>query len=58
VYVGFSQPLGFGQTVTDLQNQSSYPEAQVEYNMFKWLLMRLEGGVSDMRFLLRSRYSY
>ncbi|HKV51080.1 MAG TPA: translocation/assembly module TamB domain-containing protein [Gemmatimonadaceae bacterium] len=58
VYVGFAQPLGFGQTTTDLTNQNSYPEAQVEYNAFKWLLMRLEGGVSDMRFLLRSRYSY
>jgi translocation and assembly module TamB len=58
VYVGFAQPLGFGQTATDQLNQNLYPEAQVEYNMFKWLLMRLEGGVSDMRFLLRSRYSY
>ncbi|MGH7648067.1 MAG: translocation/assembly module TamB domain-containing protein, partial [Gemmatimonadaceae bacterium] len=58
VYVGFAQPLGFGQAATDQLNQNLYPEAQVEYNMFKWLLLRLEGGVSDMRFLLRSRYSY
>ena len=58
VYVGFAQPLGFGQPTSDQQNQNLYPEAQVEYTMFKWLLMRLEGGVSDMRFLLRSRYSY
>ena len=58
VYLGFAQPLGFGQTASDRLNQNPYPEAQVEYNAFKWLLMRLEGGVSDMRFLLRSRYSY
>ena len=58
VYLGFAQPLGFGQTASDRLNQNPYPEAQVEYNVFKWLLMRLEGGVSDMRFLLRSRYSY
>jgi len=58
VYLGFAQPLGFGQSATDQLNRNLYPEAQVEYNAFKWLLMRLEGGVADMRFLLRSRYSY
>ena len=58
VYVGFAQPLGFGQAATNQLNRNLYPEAQVEYNAFKWLLMRLEGGVADMRFLLRSRYSY
>ena len=58
VYLGFAQPLGFGQAATDQLNQNLYPEAQVEYNAFKWLVMRLEGGVSDMRFLLRSRHSY
>ena len=58
VYLGFAQPLGFGQAANDPLNRNLYPEAQVEYNAFKWLLMRLEGGVADMRFLLRSRYSY
>ncbi|HEX6807645.1 MAG TPA: translocation/assembly module TamB domain-containing protein, partial [Gemmatimonadaceae bacterium] len=58
VYLGFAQPLGFGQAATAQLNRNLYPEAQVEYNAFKWLLMRLEGGVADMRFLLRSRYSY
>lgn len=58
VYLGFAQPLGFGQAATTQLNRNLYPEAQVEYNAFKWLLIRLEGGVADMRFLLRSRYSY
>jgi translocation and assembly module TamB len=59
IYLGFAQPLGFGQAASTAElNRTMYPEAQVEYNAFKWLLLRLEGGVADMRFLLRSRYSY
>jgi len=58
LFLGFLQPLDFSNDINDPSGKGKLPEAQIEYAAYQWLLLRLEGGASEVRFFLRSRYAY
>ncbi|MDH3225379.1 MAG: translocation/assembly module TamB, partial [Gemmatimonadota bacterium] len=57
LYIGFQQPVSFGSEGGSVQ-QSLGQRVEIEYEAFRWLLLNLEGGRSDVEFFFRTRYGY
>jgi hypothetical protein len=58
LYLGFRQPVSFGQSSSSSRTESDQSEAELEYQWFRWLTMNLQGGVSEFRLFLRSQLAY
>ena len=58
VYVGFQQPLQYNQT-SEKSSQNPYQTVvEVEYEVYRWLLLNLQGDVSLLRAYLRATHAY
>ena len=57
LYIGFQQPVSFGSGDGPAR-ESTGQRAEIEYQAFRWLLLNLEGGRSDVEFFFRTRYGY
>lgn len=57
LYIGFQQPVSFGSGEGPAR-ESTGQRAEIEYEAFRWLLLNLEGGRSDVEFFFRTRYGY
>ncbi|HEX7070384.1 MAG TPA: translocation/assembly module TamB domain-containing protein, partial [Rhodothermales bacterium] len=61
VYVGVSQPVTFNSSVVNetlLGGNQAKTELTMEYEVFKWLLLKLSGGRSSLRGNLLWEYAY
>jgi translocation and assembly module TamB len=57
-YVGLRQATTFESQPTDASTTGSNSEVELEYKLLDWLVLNLQGGVSDVRAMLGSRYEY
>ena len=57
LYLGFQQPVTIG-SADALAQEGPTTRAEIEYAAFRWLLLNLEGGRSDVAFFFRTRLGY
>jgi translocation and assembly module TamB len=57
-YVGVRQSATFENQGTSSSSTGASTEVELEYMLVKWLVANFQGGVSDVRLMFRSRYSY
>ena len=58
LYLGFRQPVTFGQDNNRTRTQNQESEFELEYRWFRWLTMNVQGGASELRLFLKARYAY
>jgi translocation and assembly module TamB len=56
LYLGFRQPVTLSEDKRRRQTLDS--EVELEYRWFHWLTMNIQGGASELRFFLKTRYAY
>jgi translocation and assembly module TamB len=57
LYVGFQQPVTRGQREEGLDDQHQGTQVELEYSLYRWLLVNLQGG-SEFRWFFRTRYAF
>ena len=57
-YLGLRQSATFSTEQNSSTSTGALTEVEVEYELLKWLLVNLQGGVGDIRLMFRSRYAY
>ena len=57
-YLGLRQSAVFQGERNTPSNSGQATEVEVEYDLLDWLSVNVQGGVSNVRFFLRSRYAY
>lgn len=58
LYVGFQQPLNSAQSDQSLTDKGPTTRVEVEYTLFRWLLLNLQAGQSEFRSFFRTRYAF
>jgi translocation and assembly module TamB len=58
VYLGFRQPVSFGDDGDRNRTDAQLTEVELEYRWFRWLTLNLQTSASELRFYLRSRHDY
>jgi translocation and assembly module TamB len=57
-YLGIRQSATFQTTQSSATSTGASTEFEVEYELLRWLLLNLQGGVGDLRLMFRTRYAY
>ncbi|HET9515381.1 MAG TPA: translocation/assembly module TamB domain-containing protein, partial [Gemmatimonadales bacterium] len=57
LYVGFQQPVTRGKGEDGLDDQQQGTQVELEYSLYRWLLLNLQGG-SEFRWFFRTRYAF
>jgi translocation and assembly module TamB len=57
LYVGFQQPVTRGEGEDGLDDQHQGTQVELEYSLYRWLLLNLQGG-SEFRWFFRARYAF
>jgi translocation and assembly module TamB len=57
LYVGFQQPVTRGEREDGLDDQHQGTQVELEYSLYRWLLVNLQGG-SEFRWFFRTRYAF
>jgi translocation and assembly module TamB len=58
LYVGFQQSLTLRDQDEGIARRDQGTQVEVEYSLYRWLLLNLQGGQSDFRFFFRSRRAF
>ena len=58
LYVGFRQPLQYQDTGTTNSETTSRTSVEVEYAIYRWLVVNLQGETSKLRSFFRARHAY
>jgi len=58
LYLGFRQPVSFGEEGNRGRTENHYSEVEVEYRLFNWLTMSLQGSASELRAFFRTHRVY
>ncbi len=58
LYVGFQQPLSSTRNEQSLTEKSPSTRVELEYSLFRWLLLNLQAGQSEFRSFFRTRYAF
>jgi translocation and assembly module TamB len=57
LYVGFQQPITKGDREEGLDEQHQGTQVELEYSLYRWLLVNLQGG-AEFRWFFRTRYAF
>ena len=57
LYLGFQQPITHGDRKEGLEDQAQGTQVELEYTLYRWLLLNLQGG-SEFRWFFRTRYAF
>jgi len=58
LYVGFRQPLQYKESTTSDNSVTTKTSVEVEYAIYRWLLLNLQGETSKVRSFFRVRHAY
>jgi autotransporter translocation and assembly factor TamB len=58
LYVGFRQPLQYKDTSSPTSSVNSATSVEVEYAIYRWLVLNLQGETSKVRSFIRARHAY
>ncbi len=58
LYVGFQQPLTSTRSDRSLTEKGPSTRVELEYTLFRWLLLNLQAGQSEFRSFFRTRYAF
>jgi len=58
LYVGFRQPLQYKESGTQESGVTNQTSVEVEYAIYRWLLLNLQGETSKVRSFFRVRHAY
>ena len=58
LYLGFRQPVTFGETSDRERSSDQHSEVELEYRWYRWLTMNLQGSASELRLFFWSRHAY
>ncbi|MHB1327676.1 MAG: translocation/assembly module TamB domain-containing protein, partial [Gemmatimonadales bacterium] len=58
LYVGFQQPLSSTRSDQSLTEKGPTTRVELEYTLFRWLLINLQAGQSEFRSFFRTRYAF
>jgi hypothetical protein len=58
LYVGFRQPLQYKESGTPESGVTNQTSVEVEYAIYRWLLLNLQGETSKVRSFFRVRHAY
>jgi translocation and assembly module TamB len=58
LYVGFQQPLVERNQGEGIEENGLRTQVEVEFAAFRWLLINLQGGRSELRWFFRTRHAF
>jgi autotransporter translocation and assembly factor TamB len=58
LYIGFRQPLQYKDTGSPSTETTYKTSFEVEYAIYRWLVLNLQGETSKLRSFIRARYAY
>jgi hypothetical protein len=58
LYVGFRQPLQYKESGTPNSSVTSSTSVEMEYAIYQWLVLNLQGETSKLRSFIRARHAY
>jgi translocation and assembly module TamB len=58
LYVGFQQPVSERRPEDGIDQTGPGTQVEVEYQAFRWLLLNLQGGPSELRWFFRTRHAF
>jgi hypothetical protein len=58
LYVGFRQPLQYKESNSPSSSVQTTTSVELEYAIYQWLLLNLQGETSKVRSFIRARHAY
>ena len=58
LYVGIRQPLQYKDSSSPTSTETYRTRYEVEYGIYRWLVINLQGETSKLRSFFRARYAY
>ncbi|HET9952501.1 MAG TPA: translocation/assembly module TamB domain-containing protein [Candidatus Eisenbacteria bacterium] len=58
LYVGFRQPVGSTSATKSTSDSENKTEYELNYEVYRWLLLNLQGGSSNFKSFIRARREY